>query len=130
MPYIARGNERFNYAVSVEFNIDNGSGATTDDIILVPDKDIFITHARVFYTEATDTAGAASATVKIGTTSGGAEIVAATNLQVSKAIGATTALTLVKNFAAAGSIISVRHTGVATTEGGKYKVQIRYRLLG
>lgn len=127
--YIARGREQHNYAVTEEINIDNGSGTTADYILLVPDKNIYIEHARVFYTEATDTSGAASATVKIGTAIAGATVVAATNLQVSKAIGSTTSLVIAAPYVAAGSILVVRHTGIATTEAGKYKVQIRYRIL-
>lgn len=128
MAYIPRGNEKFQYIVSKEFNIDNGSGTTDDDLVLVPDKDIQIEHVRVFYTEATDTAGAASATVQIGTTAGGVDIVAATALAVSKAIGSVTALTIASGYVAAGEFVFVRHTGIAATEAGKYKVQIRYRV--
>lgn len=108
--------------VSKEFNIDNGSGTTDDDLLLVPASQILIASAYVMYTEATDTAGAASATVQVGTTAGGVDIVAATALEVSKAIGAKTALTIASGVVEAGEFVFVRHTGIATTEVGKYKV--------
>lgn len=126
--YINRGNERFFYIVSKEFNIDNGSGTTDDDLVLVPDKDIEIEHARIYYTEATDTSGVASANVKIGTTAGGVDIVAATALAVSKAIGSTTAMVIASGYVAAGELVFIRHTGIATTEAGKYRVQLRCRV--
>ena len=108
------------------FNIDNGSGATEDQIILKPSVAITILAARVIYTTATDTAGAASASVQIGTTVGGVDIVAATALEVSKAIGAVTDLTIADGAVAAGELVAVRHTGIAATEAGEYIVQIEY----
>jgi hypothetical protein len=127
--YIARGLDKSKYLVSKIFNIDNGSGTTDDDILLVPDKDIWIESALVLYTEATDTTGAASAVIDIGVTTGGEDVVKDAHPEVAKAIGSTTALTLLKNRIPAGSILNVRHTGVAATEVGQYKVQIRYRLI-
>lgn len=119
---------RINYAISKEFNIDNGSGTTDDDIILIPDRAITISSAYVYYTEATDTTGAASASVALGTAVGGTQLVAATNLQVSKAVGGKTALTLASGAGAvaANGMVAVRHTGIAATEAGKYKVIISY----
>lgn len=127
-PYVARGNQRLNTVRTKTYNIDNGSGTTDDDAVLYAVEDLYIVDAGIIYEEATDTAGAASANVKIGTTAGGAEIVAATNLGVSKAVGAYTALALVTGgeLVKAGSTVRVRHTGVATTEAGQYCVQIRY----
>lgn len=116
-----------NFATTREvFNIDNGSGTTSDQIILVPSVAITIKAARAIYTTATDTAGAADATVSIGTTVGGVDIVAATALEVSKAIGAVTALTIADGAVAAGELVAVRHTGIAATEAGEYVVQIEY----
>ena len=108
------------------FNIDNGAGTTVDQIILVPSVPITIRAARVVYTEATDTAGAENANVKIGTTVGGEDIVATTALQVSKAIGSVTNLTIADGAIAANELVAVRHTGVAATEVGQYFVQIEY----
>ena len=108
------------------FNIDNGAGTDADQIILVPVVPITIVAARVVYTEATDSSGAASANVQIGTAIDGVDIVANVALQVSKAIGAVQNLTIADGAVAAGELVAVRHTGVATTEGGEYFVQIEY----
>jgi len=127
--HISRGDDRSKFAVSEEINIDNGSGTTADYLLLVSDKAIYIESARVIYTEATDTAGVASATVALGVTAGGATIVAATALAVSKAVGAYTSLVLASNIVPANSMLIARHTGIAVTEAGKYKVQVRYRFV-
>jgi len=127
--HISRGDDRYLFAVSEEINIDNGSGTTADYLLLVPDKDIYIESARVIYTEATDTAGVATATVSLGVAAGGVTIVAATALAVSKAVGSYTALTLAAHSVAANSMLIARHTGIAVTEAGKYKVQVRYRFV-
>lgn len=108
------------------FNIDNGAGTTVDQIILVPSVAITIVAARVIYTEATDTAGAADADVQIGTTIGGVDIVAATELEASKAIGDVTDLTIASGAVEANELVAVRHTGIAATEAGQYIVQIEY----
>jgi hypothetical protein len=108
------------------FNIDNGSGSTEDQIILVPSVPITIVAARVVYIEATDTEGAADATVQIGTAIAGEQIVAAAALEVAKAIGDVTDLTIVDGAVAADELVAVRHTGIAATEAGQYVVQIEY----
>lgn len=124
--YINRGAQKYLVAKTAAINIDNGSGTTLDDMLLYCVNDIFLVDANIVYTEATDTTGAAGANVKIGTTAGGAEIVTATALVASKAVGSTTALTLNLHYVAAGSTIRVRHTGIAATEAGQYYVQLRY----
>lgn len=125
---INRSKTKFLSVKTQVFNIDNGAGTTVDDQTIYAVDDLFIKDAYIVYTEATDTAGAASANVKIGTTAGGAEIVAATNLGVAKAIGSVTTMTLTsaEYFVPAGTTVRVRHTGVAVTEVGQYFVQIRY----
>ena len=124
---MARGYQRCNVATSQTFNIDNGAGATIDEVLLsnLP-ADIEIISIKAVYQEATDTSGVASANFKFGTTVGGTEITAATALEVSKAVGATTPATLVVSRVAKGGFLSVRHTGIAATEGGQYKVQVVY----
>lgn len=124
--YLARGNQKFLMEKTQIFNIDNGSGTTVDDMLLYCVNDVVLVDAFCVYTEATDTTGAATANVKIGTTAGGAEVVTATNLAVSKAVGATQSLTLNVQFVAAGTTIRVRHTGRAATEAGQYYVALRY----
>jgi hypothetical protein len=68
----------------------------------------------------------AGASVKVGTTVGGVDLVAATNLENSKAVGTATALALASAAVAANTPICVRHTGIAATAAGKYRVHIEY----
>lgn len=126
--YVARGNQRFQIIRSKTFNIDNGSGTTDDDVIFSNlGYAVEVKSVRTVYVEATDTTGAASATVSVGSTAGGVDVVAAVALEAAKAVGASTALTVL----AAGSVIPAtgalfaRHTGVASTEAGQYYLQVR-----
>lgn len=114
---------------SKTFNIDNGSGTTDDDIMAVPAGGPYkILSARAIYVEATDTAGAASANVKIGSAVGGAQHVAASALEVSKAVGSYTDLTIALDELIEDQMIAVRHTGIAATEAGQYYVQLTLAL--
>lgn len=123
-PYVARGWQRaFFVRTATEFNIDNGAGTTADDSSIGPFPfDCFIVSARALYTVATDTTGAASANWKTGITAGGATLVAATALEVSKAIGAYTEGVPLNVVIPANTTIWTRHTGVAATEAGNYYV--------
>lgn len=128
-PYIARGAQANRIYKSQIFNIDNGAGTTIDDCAFYLDQPVEIIAIRPIYTEATDTTGAASANYKVGTTAGGVDIVAATALEVSKAVGAAGAkATLVTSKFPAETTLFIRHTGVATTEVGQYFVQVEYRV--
>jgi hypothetical protein len=107
------------------FNIDNGAGTTLDDAMLRRGYAITLTRAIVVYT--TETAGTvAAATVGIGTTVGGVDLVAATALENGKAIGASTALVLAATAVPANTPVIVRHTGIATTALGEYYVELSY----
>lgn len=112
-------------AKSVWFNLDNGSGTTIDDIILQPSAAITITAARAVYVDAT-TGTVAAGNFKIGTTVGGAEIVAATAYENTKTVGTYTDGVIVAGAVAANGMVSVRHTGVASTAAGQAFVQIEY----
>jgi hypothetical protein len=112
-------------ARSVWFNIDNGSGTTIDDVLLKPTSAITITAARILYVDAT-TGTVAAGNAKIGTTLGGAEIVAATAYEDAKAVGVSTAMTIVDGAVAAGGSVFVRHTGIAATAAGQAVVEIEY----
>lgn len=125
-PYLARGNQRVRVLKSVTFNIDNGAGTTIDDVLLNVPYDCYITDVRAVYTEATDTAGAASANFKLGVSAGGATLVAATALTAAKAIGGTTVAAITLDYLPANTTLWVRHTGVASTEVGQYYVQVSY----
>ncbi|MBT3390336.1 MAG: hypothetical protein HN413_07980 [Chloroflexi bacterium] len=116
--------------LSKEFNLDNGAGTTDDDLVLHSMQSVTPVAAQVVYTEASDSGDASGANVKVGSSQGGSDVVAATNLENGKAVGSVTALTLgsgVDDVGDNGSIW-VRHTGVAATQVGKYKVLVEYIL--
>jgi hypothetical protein len=124
-PYIARGNQRFmQFTTPAAFNIDNGAGTTLDYQIANLPFDAYLISVRAIYSEATDTAGAASANFSVGVAAGGATLVAATALEAAKAIGATTTAVIASALLPANTTLWVRHTGVATTEVGQYFVQV------
>mgnify|MGYP001278351499 CR=1 FL=1 len=125
-PYIARGNQRyFLVQTHAAQNIDNGGGSTADTVVVggLP-TDAEIVGAWPQYTEATDTAGVATATWSLGVAAGGATIVAATALEVSKAVGAVGASQPGLVPLLAGQTLFMRHTGVATTETGEYILNV------
>ncbi len=123
--YAARGNQRVIVATTrTTFNIDNGAGTTADDASVGPYPfECYIVDVRAIYTVATDTSGVASANFKTGVTAGGATLVAATALEVSKAIGAYTVGIPLAVPVPANTTIFTRHTGIAATEAGDYFVQ-------
>jgi len=124
-PYIARGNQRYTVLRSQTFNIDNGSGTTVDECLAANlPTDAELVSVQAIYQEATDTAGAADANFSLGTTAGGDDIVAATALEASKAVGAYTSATLAATRLAAGNSLFARHTGIAATEAGQYSLQV------
>lgn len=124
-PYIARGNQRLITFRSKTFNIDNGSGTADNDVIFAGlPSDAYVVDVKAVYVEATDTSGAASANFRLGTTSGGEQIVASTALAVSKAVGSTTSATIVAGRVAAGGACFARHVGIAATEAGQYYLQV------
>ncbi len=118
-------NLRRRTAKSVWFNLDNGAGTTVDDVILKSTVAITILAARIVYVDAT--AGTVAAgNAKIGTTLGGAEVVAATAYANGSVVGAQTDMTIVSGAVAAGGAVFVRHTGVAATQAGQAYVEIDY----
>lgn len=116
-------------ARSVWFNLDNGAGTTIDDVLMVPSTAITITAARILYVDATSGTVAAG-NAKIGTTLGGAEIVAATAYENSKAVGTKTDMVIVAGAVAAGTPVCVRHTGVGATQAGQAVVEVEYTVDG
>lgn len=110
---------------SRNFNLDNGSGTTIDDAVMKPSQALTIQRAQIVYTtETTGTVAAANA--KVGTTLGGEEVVAATAYENSKAVGTSTAMTVVSGAVAADGAVFVRHTGVASTAAGEAFVELEY----
>lgn len=128
---IPRGDMRRQVVQSQLFNIDNGSGVTIDDVVLYVSQPISIKAARVVYSGAT-TGTVAAATVGIGTAVAGVELVAATALENTKTVGTVTALTLkaAAERVAANTMIVVRHTGIAVTQAGEYRVLLEFVVLG
>jgi hypothetical protein len=107
---------------SEAFNLDNGAGTTIDALLIRPARAIYITACRIVYEDAT-TGTVAGGTASVGTTVGGVQIVAATNYENTKAVGTTTAMTVVAGAVAAGTPVLVRHTGVAVTQAGESVVE-------
>jgi len=122
--YVAHGNQRTIVQKSITFNIDNGAGTTADDVICNLPYEAYLVDVRAVYTEATDSSGVESANFKLGVAVGGATLVGATALEVSKAIGDTTTSILLVDVLPANTTLWVRHTGVATTDVGQYYIQV------
>lgn len=112
-------------ARSVWFNLDNGAGTTVDDVLVKAVTAILIIAARIVYVDAT-TGTVAAGNAKLGTTLGGAEIVAATAYENAKAVGVQTDMTIVNGLVPAGGAVFCRHTGVAVTQAGQAFVEIEY----
>ena len=110
-----------------DFNIDGGT-ATLDTVVLNVPYAIVLNSARVVYTEATGASPTPTATVQIGTTVGGAQVVQATTLAVSKAVGAVQDLILQQTAISADTPIIVRHTGQVAPCAGQYFVQLDYTM--
>lgn len=128
MPLYDSPNAKLKTARSRAFNLDNGAGTTIDDVILRPAHAFYPVAARIVYCDAT-TGTVAAGNATIGTTVAGAELVAATAYGDSKAVGTTTAMTLVTTARqVAGTPVIVRHTGVATTQAGEAYVEFDYYL--
>lgn len=126
-PLYKSPNAKIKLARSKEFDIDNGAGTTADDCVMRHSKKLTLRNPRIVYTDAT-TGTVAAGTAQIGTTVGGAEIVAATAYENSKAVGTKTAMTLLVTTVAADTPIMVRHTGVAATQAGKEYVEFEYEV--
>lgn len=128
--HVLRGENGRQVAVSQIFNIDNDSGATIDDAILIHSQPVKLLSIKALYTTAT-TGTVAAATVQLGTSVGGEEVVAVTALANTKAVGTTTALSIVSGAErlAAGTPLIVRHTGIAATAAGEYRVLVEYEVL-
>ena len=106
-------------------NVDNGAGTTVDHVIIVPQQAITITGARVVYTD--ETAGTiAAGTWQLGTTVGGAGIVAAVAYTNAATVGTETVGTIAAGAVTAGTPVIFRHTGVAAVAAGVVYVEIDF----
>lgn len=128
---IAGASARKQTARSEIFNIDNGAGTTIDDVILKLPYAITIQSARIVYVHAT-TGTVAAGNAKIGSTLAGAEVVAATAYEDSKAVGVSTPMTVITaanaNKIAANGGVFVRHTGIAVTAAGEAYVEVEFTI--
>jgi len=79
-----------------------------------------ILDAYLVWSEATEASGPAEGDITVGTTTGGAEIVAAKAYTASLAVGAVEALTLVTNVLANGAEIFASHDQAASATGTFY----------
>jgi len=113
------------------FDLDNGAGTTIDDVILKLPFAVTIVSARIVYVGAT-TGTVAAGNAKLGTAVGGAQIVAATAYEDTKAVGVSTAMTVITtanvNKLAANAALFCRHTGVAATQAGEAYVEVEYTI--
>lgn len=99
------------------FNLDNGNGTTVDEpLFRTGSRPVRIVGIYAIYGEATQTV--AGGNFKLGSAAGGAQYVAATAYENTKAVGDTTSATLVTDYVPANTVVFVRHTGVASTQTG------------
>lgn len=118
------GQNRHILVLPVDFDIDGG--ATNRDILLAkPPTALTLETVRVIYSEATAASGI-TATVQIGTTAGGSDIVAAATLSTSQAVGDHEDLTIADTSIPANTALYIRHVGQATSPAvaGRYFVQV------
>jgi hypothetical protein len=112
-------------ARSSKQDIDNGAGATVDEVILRHSKPVKLQAAQIVYEDATS-GTVAAATVQLGVAVGGATVAAATALENSKAVGTKTDLTLLITQLAANIPLCMRYTGIAATAAGMAHVEVEY----
>jgi hypothetical protein len=115
------------FAKSIWFNLDNGAGTTVDDVIIRPSVAITILAVRAVYVDAT-TGTVAAGSFQVGTAVGGTQVVAATNYENTKAVGTSTAGSIVSGAIAANTPVCVRHTGVAATQAGQAYIEIEFTI--
>jgi len=127
-PLYKSPNAKRKIVVSEAFNIDNGAGTTIDRVLMRHSKALKLYAARVVYTDAT-TGTVAAGTIQLGVTVGGATIIAATAYENTKAVGTSTALTLLITSIAADQALFVRHTGVASTAAGMAQLELEYAVM-
>jgi len=106
------------------FNIDNGAGVTVDEPVLYANVPLRLLRIYGLYGEATQTVAAAN--FKVGASAGGADYVAATAYENSKAVGTETLAALLTDVVPANTAVFVRHTGVAVTQTGTATIVIEY----
>jgi len=127
-PLYKSPNAKRKIAVSESFNLDNGNGTTIDRVLMRNSKALKLYNARIVYDDAT-TGTVAAATIQLGVTVTGATVIAATNYENTKAVGTTTACTLLLTDIDADTPLIVRHTGVAATQAGYAHLELEYAVM-
>lgn len=124
-PLYKSPNAKLKTLVSESFNLDNGNGTTIDRVLMRNSKAIKLYRAQIVYDDATSGTVAAGS-LALGVTVGGATVIAATNYGNTKAVGSTTACTLLLTDIDADTPLFVRHTGVAATQAGYAHLELEY----
>ena len=123
--YKAYGRDRSNTVKSQIFNMDNGAGTTIDETIMCRTKQVKLLSAR--FVEDTETAGTVNAaTIQLGTTVGGVDVIAATGYTNAAVVGAVQTLTLKKTIIQPNTPLIVRHTGIASVVAGQGHLEVEY----
>ena len=102
------------------------SGTSSEQVVFNAVTACEVLEAGLIWEEATDSAGADAEDITIGTTSGGAQIVAATKFGLSQASGSYQALTLADGDLAAGDSVFAHHDLVA--ENGTFRLLMKIRV--
>ena len=103
--------------VSVQSLAIDISAADSEQVIFHAVTASEILEVGIIYNEATETSGPAAGDVTIGTTTGGAEIVAAYTYVAAQATGTYAALSLVSGVLAAGTSVFISHDIAAAAVG-------------
>jgi hypothetical protein len=110
------------------FNLDNGAGTTIDEPVFNSGPNgAQIVRVYCIYGETAQTVAAGN--FRVGSTVGGADIVAPTAYTNAATVGSITNATLLYDTIPANTLVSVRHTGVAATQTGTASVVIEYVVL-
>lgn len=112
---------------SSSFDLDNGAGTTIDEILCKMPFAITLRAARVVYDDA-QTGTVAAGNIKLGGSVGDGAYIAATSYENTKAVGTSTACTILTSAVAADQALFVRHTGVAATQAGKAHLEVDYTI--
>lgn len=100
------------------------SASDSEQVLMHAVSELIVVQAGLIYVEATAASGAAEGDMTIGVATGGAQIVAATAFQVSKASGAYQALTIADGEVAAGESVFASHD-TADSANGTVLVQLK-----
>lgn len=118
---------RYLTAKSQSFDLDNGAGTTVDETLMRLPFAVTLRAARIVYDDAT-TGTVAAGNIKLGGSVGDGAYIAATAYENTKAVGTSTACTILTSAVAANQALFVRHTGVAATQAGKAHLEVDYTI--